>query len=343
MKLRRAPPELPSGLMASTRTEPILVGAESRPPARPYGAGGALNLYLVTAVWVGLALLASLVSIRIAIPVALVEIVVGALAGNIPGIKEHITQTEFTTFLATGRIGDPHLPGGGGDRPGVAAQELEGKPVDRVRLVPLTPSRRLRVLSRGPRLAPPRGGDRRRGTQYDLGSGCLRGDDRDRVEPPRHRQAHPGRLLCDRPWDRARPRRVVRQLRMVADRVRGGDACLPRGPPEPHTPRHRSGRPPGERAGDQVHPGRAVGPRGPGRQGRERSGAPRLPGRTRRGRWVPPRPHRGGPATGHRLFAPHTVLLLARGHADRGQGARLGCWCDRRPLARQGHRQVRRH
>jgi len=60
-----------------------------------------MNLYFVTAVWVGLALLASLVSIRIAIPVALVEIVVGALAGNIPGIKEHVTQTEFTTFLAT--------------------------------------------------------------------------------------------------------------------------------------------------------------------------------------------------------------------------------------------------
>lgn len=60
-----------------------------------------MNLYLVTAVWVGLALLASLVSIRIAIPVALVEIVVGALAGNIPGIREHVTQTAFTTFLAT--------------------------------------------------------------------------------------------------------------------------------------------------------------------------------------------------------------------------------------------------
>jgi Kef-type K+ transport system membrane component KefB len=60
-----------------------------------------MNLYLITAVWLGLALLASLISIRVAIPVALVEIVVGALAGNIPGIKEHVTQTAFTTFLAT--------------------------------------------------------------------------------------------------------------------------------------------------------------------------------------------------------------------------------------------------
>src|ERR1039458_10356616 len=87
--------------MASTRTEPILVGVEPRPPARPYGAGGVMNLYFVTAVWVGLALLASLVSIRVAIPVALVEIVVGALAGNIPGIKEHVLQTPYTTFLAS--------------------------------------------------------------------------------------------------------------------------------------------------------------------------------------------------------------------------------------------------
>ncbi len=48
-----------------------------------------------------MALLASVISIRIAIPVALVEIVVGALAGNIPGIEQHISQPEFVTFLAS--------------------------------------------------------------------------------------------------------------------------------------------------------------------------------------------------------------------------------------------------
>ena len=47
-----------------------------------------------------LALLASVVSSRIAVPAALVEIVVGALAGNIPGIGEHVTQTDVITFLA---------------------------------------------------------------------------------------------------------------------------------------------------------------------------------------------------------------------------------------------------
>ncbi|HKH88146.1 MAG TPA: cation:proton antiporter, partial [Acidimicrobiales bacterium] len=64
-------------------------------------AGGAMNLYYVTAIWLGLALLASLISIRVAIPVALLEIVLGAVAGNIPGIKEHVDQTAYTTFLAS--------------------------------------------------------------------------------------------------------------------------------------------------------------------------------------------------------------------------------------------------
>src|SRR5438046_3139340 len=48
-----------------------------------------------------MALLASVISIRIAIPAALVEIVIGALAGNIPGIREHVTSTDLITFLAS--------------------------------------------------------------------------------------------------------------------------------------------------------------------------------------------------------------------------------------------------
>jgi Kef-type K+ transport system membrane component KefB len=60
-----------------------------------------VNVYYVAAIWLGMALLASVVSIKIAVPVALVEIAVGALAGNIPGIKEHITQPGFVTFLAS--------------------------------------------------------------------------------------------------------------------------------------------------------------------------------------------------------------------------------------------------
>jgi Kef-type K+ transport system membrane component KefB len=61
----------------------------------------AVNIYYVAAIWLGMALLASVISIRIAVPAALVEIVVGAVAGNIPGIREHVTQTPVITFLAS--------------------------------------------------------------------------------------------------------------------------------------------------------------------------------------------------------------------------------------------------
>jgi len=60
-----------------------------------------MNSYYVIAIWAGTALLASLVSIRLAIPAALAEIVVGALAGNIPGIQQHVATTGVVTFLAS--------------------------------------------------------------------------------------------------------------------------------------------------------------------------------------------------------------------------------------------------
>jgi len=60
-----------------------------------------MNVYYVTAIWLGMALLAAVVSIRVAVPAALVEIVIGALAGNIPGLREHVTQTGVVVFLAS--------------------------------------------------------------------------------------------------------------------------------------------------------------------------------------------------------------------------------------------------
>ncbi len=54
------------------------------------------NVYLVAAAWVGLALVASLVSIRVGISVALVEIFVGVLAGNFAGLH----TTPWIDFLA---------------------------------------------------------------------------------------------------------------------------------------------------------------------------------------------------------------------------------------------------
>ncbi len=59
-----------------------------------------MNVYYVMAIWIGMALIAAFFSIRVGVSVALVEILVGAIMGNIPGIREHVQQTDYTTLLA---------------------------------------------------------------------------------------------------------------------------------------------------------------------------------------------------------------------------------------------------
>jgi hypothetical protein len=54
------------------------------------------NVWLASALWLGLALLASIISIRMATSVALIEIMVGAVAGNTIGL----TLTPWVNFLA---------------------------------------------------------------------------------------------------------------------------------------------------------------------------------------------------------------------------------------------------
>ena len=54
------------------------------------------NVWLASALWLGLALAASIISIRVAISVALIEIVIGAVAGNLVGL----TLTPWVNFLA---------------------------------------------------------------------------------------------------------------------------------------------------------------------------------------------------------------------------------------------------
>lgn len=54
------------------------------------------NVWLASALWLGLALAASIISIRVAISVALIEIVIGAVAGNLIGL----TLTPWVNFLA---------------------------------------------------------------------------------------------------------------------------------------------------------------------------------------------------------------------------------------------------
>ena len=60
-----------------------------------------MNIYWVAFVWIAMALAASLISIRLGISVALIEIFIGAVVGNLPHGEQVVKQTEFTTFLAS--------------------------------------------------------------------------------------------------------------------------------------------------------------------------------------------------------------------------------------------------
>jgi Kef-type K+ transport system membrane component KefB len=60
-----------------------------------------MNIYYIVAIWMAMALVASLISIRIGLSVALVEILIGAICGNVPGVRDQIHQTDYTTFLAS--------------------------------------------------------------------------------------------------------------------------------------------------------------------------------------------------------------------------------------------------
>ncbi|HEU0216254.1 MAG TPA: cation:proton antiporter, partial [Stellaceae bacterium] len=55
------------------------------------------NIWLESTLWIGLALAASLISMRVAISVALIEIIVGAFGGNVIGM----TLTPWVNYLAS--------------------------------------------------------------------------------------------------------------------------------------------------------------------------------------------------------------------------------------------------
>src|SRR5579859_3895780 len=54
------------------------------------------NVYMVAALWIGLAFAASLISVRLGVSVALAELLIGVLAGN----TIHIGTTDWIDFLA---------------------------------------------------------------------------------------------------------------------------------------------------------------------------------------------------------------------------------------------------
>jgi Kef-type K+ transport system membrane component KefB len=60
------------------------------------------NIWFVAAIWMGLAFAASLISIRIGISVALIEILVGIIAGNFLGIHQTTDWINFLAMLGSG-------------------------------------------------------------------------------------------------------------------------------------------------------------------------------------------------------------------------------------------------
>src|SRR6266480_3749557 len=145
----------------------------------PKGKGGVMtqNVWFIAAIWMALALSASLISIWAGISVALVEILVGVVAGNFLGI--HAT-TDWINFLA--------LLGSG------VLTFLAGAEIDpRSLKTNLRASGLIGILSFGavrdclaiwavrPRLAPAAGADRRSRTFDHIGGGRLRSNDRRRL------------------------------------------------------------------------------------------------------------------------------------------------------------------
>jgi hypothetical protein len=145
----------------------------------PKGKGGVMtqNVWFIAAIWMALAFSASLISIWAGISVALVEILVGLIAGNFLGI--HAT-TDWINFLA--------LLGSG------VLTFLAGAEIDpRSLKANLRASGLIGVLSFGairdclgirairPRLAAPAGADRWSRTLDYVGCCRLRSDDRRRL------------------------------------------------------------------------------------------------------------------------------------------------------------------
>jgi Kef-type K+ transport system membrane component KefB len=60
------------------------------------------NVWFNAAIWMGLAFLASLISIRLGISVALIEILIGVLAGNYLGIHKTTDWIDFLALLGSG-------------------------------------------------------------------------------------------------------------------------------------------------------------------------------------------------------------------------------------------------
>ena len=170
------------------------------------------NVWLVSALWLGLALAASVVSIWVGISVALIEIVVGFAR----------RQYRWSDTGALGQLSGrfrrhpADLPRRRRDRRQSRPQELLVEHDHRGDgfLCPLSRGPAVRPIRR--RLALAAGADRRHLAVDYLGRRCLRGHGRDRAQQDRDRQDHPRRLLHQRSRHGAGARPDLCQLQRLA-------------------------------------------------------------------------------------------------------------------------------
>jgi hypothetical protein len=91
------------------------------------------NVWLVSAVWLGLALAASLISIWVGISVALIEIMVGALAGNTIGLARLLSDRHKSSDDAWCRRAESRLEVSASSQAVVIRHSAAGLPADPAR------------------------------------------------------------------------------------------------------------------------------------------------------------------------------------------------------------------
>lgn len=175
-----------------------------------------MNAYWIAAAWSRLALIASLISIRVGVSVALLEIVVGAVVGNIPGSDQIVQQTEFTTFLATLGSADLTFLAGAEIDPGSLRRHWRASLSIGVASFALPFVGALLFSRHVLGWTWPAGRDRRSSAEHDIGGRGLCGDGGNGTEPGGLRQADSCRLLRHRSGNRAGAWRAVRRLQLAA-------------------------------------------------------------------------------------------------------------------------------
>ena len=136
------------------------------------------NIWLASAVWIGLALASSLISIRLALSVALIEIIVGALGGNLIGLP----LTPWVNYLAgLGAILLTFLAGAEVDMGGGAPQS-RGEHRNRLRQFLVAISRLHAGRALCARLALAAGTDRGHFALHHFGGRGLRGHGGNRAQ-----------------------------------------------------------------------------------------------------------------------------------------------------------------